>query len=96
MSFVSVEANSIAIPGTAIHLSCSSNCSPEGDVTWTFQRSGSSLNQVPVPVMSDPNYVLSWNNGLVILNVTRYHIGTFRCVANGITLTEHNVTASGG
>lgn len=75
------------IPGMAVHLNCSSRCSPEGSVTWKFPN-GSVVQTV------DPNFFITPNGGLLILNLTSDLNGVFTCMSNGVVLAEHTIKAS--
>jgi len=84
------------IPGMSLHLNCSSKCLPDdATVTWSLLPN----NTTPVeflPVNKSPDYVLSADNGLVILNVNASeHSGTFQCSYNNYTLTKHRISLSG-
>jgi len=84
------------IPGMALHLNCSSACLPDGaTVTWSLLPNNTTPAEV-LPENASPDYVLSADNGLVILNVNASkHSGTFQCSYNNHILTKHRVSLSG-
>jgi hypothetical protein len=85
------------IPGMSLNMNCSTQCTGVvSTATWYFRSNGSTSAQ-PVPVSVDPNYVLSRDNGLVILFVNAsQHVGTFQCrSSSGVVLSQHKVELSG-
>lgn len=84
------------VAGMSLHLSCSSNCHPDGDIRWMFSNNAAGISPRAVPVGTDADYVLSRDGGLVIL-VTKaaVHAGTFFCTYNDVVLAEHQVAMSG-
>ena len=84
-----------SLPGTSVHIPCTSFCSPDGDVVWMFRANNSSARYNAVNIRDDPNLVLTADDGLVILNVTGVHAGTYQCTYNDVVLAEHSITLSG-
>jgi len=99
------------VPGMAVHLNCTSDCrdprAAGDDVTWMFSKhSGDTASSWrPVDVLTDDNYVVSSDGGLVILRVnSSQHSGSFYCTLGSPAYTsssqpavpvEHHVTMSG-
>jgi len=84
------------IPGMALHLNCSSACLPDGAiVTWSLLNSTTEAEILLMNTSAD--YVLSPDNGLVILNVNASKHGgsTFQCWYDNHILTEHSISLSG-